>query len=529
MTQLEVGRSRTAWRLIGGAALLQAALHAASVGRYGIFRDELYYLSCASRPAAGYVDQPAFSILFLGAWRAVFGDSAAALMVPPALCGAAVVVLTGLLARRFGGGAAAQGLASIATAVAPIWLGMTGYYSMNSFDILFWTLAASLLAKILEGDLETAPRGGVGRLWLLLGTVLAAGLLNKISVLWLGAGIFAGLVLTPARRWLGTLGPWLAGGLAFLGFLPYLAWNAFHGWPTLEFMRRAASEKYVASSPITFLKDLLLFFDPLAAPLWIGGLLWLLASRDGKRFRPLGIVFLATLGVLLLNRTSKTEYLAAAFAPLVAAGGVVAERVLHRGRSAVPAALYAAILLAAGVALAPLAIPLLSPAAYVVYARRLGLGAPTTERNEIGPLPQHFADRFGWPEMAAEVARVASTLTAEERRTARVWARNYGEAAALEKYGAPLGVPPVLCPHNSFWFWSAAAIEVAEKNSAFKGPLIVIGGRRETLTGVFGSVEEAGRTGHPLAMPYENGRPMWICRDPKEDLRTILQRDRLFI
>ena len=518
-------RSAPAWSLIGGAAIVQAALHAASAGRYGIFRDELYYLSCASRPAAGYVDQPAFSILFLSAWRAMFGDSAAALMVPPALCGAAVVVLTGLLARRFGGGPAAQGLASVAAAVAPIWLGMTGYYSMNSFDILFWTLAATILAALLGDE----PGLRTGRLWLLLGVVLAAGLLNKISVLWLGFGIFAGLVLTPARRWLTTLGPWLAGGIAALGLLPYVFWNAAHGWPTLEFMRRAAAEKYVASSPITFGKDLLLFFDPLAAPLWIGGLLWLLASRDGKRFRALGIVFLATLGVLLLNRTSKTEYLAAAFAPLVAAGGVVAERVLHRGRSAAPAALYAAILLAAGLALAPLAIPLLSPAAYVAFAKRLGLGAPTTEHNEMGPLPQHFADRFGWPEMAAEVARVAATLPAIERATARVWARNYGEAAALEKYGAPLGVPPVRCPHNSFWFWSVAAIEVAEKNAPLKGPLIVIGGRRETLTGVFGSVEAAGKTGHPLAMPYENGRPIWICRDPKEDLRTILQRDRLFI
>jgi 4-amino-4-deoxy-L-arabinose transferase-like glycosyltransferase len=526
MTPRDLARSRPAWGLIGAAALVQAALHAASVGRYGIFRDELYYLSCASRPAAGYVDQPPFSILFLAAWRGLFGDSAASLMVPPALCGAAVVVLTGLLARRFGGGPAAQGLAAVTAAVAPVWLAMTGYYSMNAFDILVWTLAAFLFAEILEGDFVTAPRAGVGRLWLLLGIVLAAGLLNKISVLWLGAGIFAGLVLTPARRWLMTLGPWLAGGLALLGFLPYVVWNAFHRWPTLEFMRRAAAEKYVPSSPLTFGKDLLLFFNPLAAPLWVAGLVWLVASRDGRRFRALGVVFLATLGILFLNRTSKTEYLAASFAPLVAAGGVALERVLHRGRSAVPAVLYAAVLLASGLALAPLAVPLLAPDAYRAYAARLGLQAPATERTAMGPLPQHFADRFGWPEMAGEVARVVAALPEAERKTARVWARNYGEAAALEKYGAPLGTPPVLCPHNAFWFWSVVD---ARRNAPLTGPFVVIGGSRDSLASVFRQVEEAGKTGHPLAMPYENGRTIWVCRDPRQYLETVLGRDRLFI
>ena len=522
MTPQPFRRSAPAWSLIGGAALLQAALHAASVGRYGIFRDELYYLSCASRPAAGYVDQPAFSILFLSAWRALFGDSAWALMVPPALCGVAVVVLTGLLARRFGGGPAAQGLAATTAAVAPIWVGMTGYYSMNAFDVLFWTLAATILAALL-GD-EPGPR--TGRLWLTLGLVLAFGLLNKISVLWLGFGIVAGLALTPARRWLTTLGPWLAGGIAFLGLLPYLAWNALHRWPTLEFMRRATGEKYRATSPLAFGGELLFLFQPLAAPLWIAGLVWLLAARDGRRFRLLGVAFVATLAILLANRTSKAEYLAAAFAPLLAAGGVALERVLHRGRSAAGAWAYGALLVVGGVAIAPFALPLLPVPQYLAYAKKLGMGPTTTERNELGPLPQHFADRFGWPEMAAEVARVAATLTAEERKTARVWARNYGEAAALEKYGARLGIPPVLCPHNSFWFWSAAD---AAKNAPFRGPLVVIGGTRPDLETVFGRVEEAGQTGHPLAMPYENGRPIWICRDPKEDLRTVLQRDRLFI
>ena len=509
-------RGRPAWGLIGGAALVQVALHGASIGRYGIFRDELYYLACASHPSFGYVDQPALSILFLAAWRALFGDSAASLIVPPALCGAAVVVVVGLLARRFGGGPAAQGLSAAAAAVAPIWVGMTGYYSMNAFEILLRTLAATILARILGGEQGHAP----GRLWLLLGVVLGLGLLNKISVLWLGFGIFAGLVLTPARRWLATLGPWLASGLAFLGLLPYLVWNALHRWPTLEFMRHASAEKYAATTPLAFGKELLLHFQPLAAPVWIAGLVWLLAAKDGRRFRLLGVVFLATLAILLANRTSKAEYLAASFAPLLAAGGVALERVLHRGRNAAPAWIYGGLLVAGGLALAPLAIPLLPVPRYLAYARALGAAPSTPERKAIGLLPQHFADRFGWPEMAETIASAFRSLPEADRKKAAVYVYNYGEAGAVDYYGGALGLPHAICPHNDYFLWGLRG----QTPEIF----LVFGGPRSGPERVFSSVVEGPVFTHPWVMPYESGRTVWICRGLKMPFAEIWPGEKNF-
>ena len=146
--------SRVAWGLIALAAIARAAVELAAITSYGYFRDELYYLACADHPAAGYVDQPPFSILFLTAWKAAFGDSLLALRVPPLLLGIAVIVLTALLARRMGGGRAAQGLAGCAAACALVWLAMSRYYSMNAFDIFFWALAALLFAEILSLDPE---------------------------------------------------------------------------------------------------------------------------------------------------------------------------------------------------------------------------------------------------------------------------------------------------------------------------------------------------------------------------------------
>jgi hypothetical protein len=41
------------------------ALQLSAAGRYGIFRDEFYYLMCADHLAWGYVDHPPFAMFFL--------------------------------------------------------------------------------------------------------------------------------------------------------------------------------------------------------------------------------------------------------------------------------------------------------------------------------------------------------------------------------------------------------------------------------------------------------------------------------
>src|SRR5258705_13010100 len=121
------------------------------------------------------------------------------------IIGAAVVVIPGLMPRDAGGGRFAGAPAATAALVSPVYLGTCRYYSMNSFDLLFWTLAGWILIRLTSSDDQ--------RLWLLLGVVLGLGLLNKISVLWLGAGLAPGLLLTPPRAGLFTPGPWVPGAL----------------------------------------------------------------------------------------------------------------------------------------------------------------------------------------------------------------------------------------------------------------------------------------------------------------------------
>uniref|UniRef100_A0A832MJ55 Glycosyltransferase RgtA/B/C/D-like domain-containing protein n=1 Tax=Eiseniibacteriota bacterium TaxID=2212470 RepID=A0A832MJ55_UNCEI len=492
-----------------GVAAAAFALHLAALTRYGWFRDELYYAASTSRLDWGYVDHPPLSIAVLALVRAVGGDGLAPIRLAAALAGAATVFLTGALARRLGGGAFAQALAALGVALAPVVLGVSHIYSMNALDLVLW--AAALLA--LLGAME---RGTTGR-WAALGVVLGVGLLNKISVLWLGAGIAAALLATPHRRALATPGPWLAALVAAALFAPYVAWNAAHGWPTLEFMANARQHKMTTLEPARFLLDQVLHMNPAAAPVWLVGLAAGLAGRVGAGGRAFAVVWLATLAILLASGSARASYLAPAYAGLWAAGAVALERATaRRGR----AALVTAVALA-GLAAAPLALPLLPVEAFVRFQRALGLAPRTEERHAMGALPQHYADMHGWEEMVALVAEAHARLSPEERARCRVFGQNYGEAGAVDVLGRRLGLPRAISGHNSYWLWGPGAGEPEA--------IIAIGGDREGNARFFEEIEIVGRTASPWSMPYERGLDVWIGRRPKVSLREAWPALRRYI
>jgi hypothetical protein len=495
--------------LIAGLALVKLAIHLITniLGGYGIFRDELYYLACTRHLGLGYVDQPPLSIYLLAANSWLFGESIFALRFLPALFGSLTVLLIGLLTRELGGGRWAQLLAGLASLVSLIFLAVDSVYSMNAFDHLVWAAVALLVARLL--------RTGQPAYWPLIGSAVGLGLLNKVGVLWLGAGIAVGLLATRERRWLGTRWPWLAGLLALALFLPYVWWNLTHDMAHLEFIRNATAGKYSGLSARTFVFDQFLVQNPVTVPVWGSGLIFLLFSRSGRRFRMLGWIYLASLLILVANGHSKAEYLSPAYAILFAAGGVALERWLGRPALAWARAVIA-ILLLGGLILAPVVVPILPVDTYIAYAETLGIEPSTSENKELAELPQLYADRFGWEEKAAAVARVYDSLPPEEREVAAVFGENYGRAGAIDHFGPELGLPYAISPHNSYWLWGPRH---------FTGEVvIVLGGEREGLERSFESVEWAGQVPCRLCMPYESDLPIFVCRDLKLPIAEVWER-----
>src|SRR5690349_6185147 len=258
--------------LFSAVALL---VHLLTIGRYGYFRDELYYIACGQHLAFGYVDQPPLSIVLLRLSQVLLGSSLFAIRLLPALAGAATVGITGLIARELGGRRWAITLACAGSLCALFNLAVGNFFSMNAFEPLFWMGCIYLLVRIINGDSPT--------LWLWFGALLGLSVENKHSTVFFAAGIFVALLLTPERRHFAEKWIWIGGLIAFAIALPNVLWEARYHWPTYELLNNIAhSNKNAALNPAEFIAQQIVFMNPGTFAIWISGLLWLFASRDGR-------------------------------------------------------------------------------------------------------------------------------------------------------------------------------------------------------------------------------------------------------
>jgi hypothetical protein len=484
-------------------------VHLVTLRGYGFFRDEFYYIACSDRLAFGYVDHPPLSILLLRVVRELLGESIGSIRLVPALAGSATVLLVGLMVRNLGGGRSAEALAMAAAIAAPVYLSLNHFYSMNALDVLFWTLAALIVIRMAKEEFHP------GR-WLILGVVLGLGLQNKISVLWLGFGLFVGILATPRRRALLTPWPWAGGLIALALFSPHVLWQVDNGWPTIEFIRNATQEKMLQVSLGAFLRSQFRMMNLVTAPVWAAGLVWLLAGTRGRPFRVLGWTYLAVFALLAVSGSSRAGYLAPAYTWLLAAGGISLEGGLAlAGRPWLVRGLVA-VLLAGGAMRAPFGLPVLPVESYVAYARAMGVAPSTAEKKDLADLPQFYADMHGWEEIVSQVAEVHRSLRPEERSRAAVFTFNYGVAGAVEFLGRKHGLPVALSGHNNYWLWGP--------QGAQGEVVIIVGGEEADHDEVFWDVTRAATIECGRCMPYENRNPVWVCRGPRTPLTELWPR-----
>jgi 4-amino-4-deoxy-L-arabinose transferase-like glycosyltransferase len=403
---------RAVWLLAGAVG----ALLVACAGRYGWHRDELYFREAGRHLAWGYVDQPPFTPLVARVADLVAPDNLVVLRLVPALACVATVVLGALIVRELGGPRPAQVAGAAATATAGFVLGSGHLLSTATFDLTAWMAVLWLVTRLL--------RTGDTRWWLAIGAAAGAAMLNKNLVLVLLAAVVAALVVERRRDLLAKR--WLAVGAAVAIAIaaPHLIWQATNGWPQVE-MARALSERIGGENRAELLPQQLLLVGVLALWLWPAGARWLARDAAGRRFRPLLWAWPAVLAAVFV--TGGRPYYAAPLSLVVALAGV---RALgdRAGRLAWPLAVAALITV-------PLSLPVL----------------PVSTVRITGAVNDTLGETVGWPELTAQVAAVVDGLPAGERDHVVILTASYGEAGAVDRFGAALGLPPAYSAHNGYY------------------------------------------------------------------------------
>jgi len=202
--------------------------------------------------------------------------------------------------------------------------------------------------------------------------------------------------------------------------------------------------------------------------------------------------------------------------PIVFAFGGVAWEIwlarpgLHWVRSA-----YAAAMVLVSAVFLPFAIPVLPVQTYIHYSELMHFQPPRIETHKLGPLPQLYADQFGWEEMVATVARVYNSLSPKVRAKTAIFGQNYGQAGAVDLFGSKYGLPKAISGHQNYFLWGPR--DYTGKSA------IVMQGQQEELQKWYTSVEKVATVDHPYAMPYEHF-DVFYCRNLKWPVKEVWPR-----
>jgi hypothetical protein len=236
----------------------------------------------------------------------------------------------------------------------------------------------------------------------------------------------------------------------------------------------------------------LIMLGVFVVPVWVAGLVRLLRDPALRPVRAIGVAY-PVICVLVLVTGGQPYYTLGLVLALYAAGCAPAVRWLtgHPGRKA---ALGVALGVNAIVS-ALVALPLLPVSALA--------------KTPIAAANQGTSDQVGWPVYVGQIAEVYRGLPPADRDRAVIITGNYGEAGALNRYGAPYRLPAVYSGHNELYYHGrppeGATVVIAV---GFSDP--------QALGAAFGSCEVVRALDNGVDIPNEEQkRNVRLCRDPR--------------
>jgi hypothetical protein len=378
--------------LVAGTTVLHAIVAATT----GLSDTEAYYAQWARNPALSYYDHP--PLVAWTAWLFTRASSAPwAVRLGPVLSAAAFAALVYRLAARLFSPRAAFFAVAVLSAIPAFFF--TGFL-LNPEALLapLWALFLLLLLDLRDHDESWRP--------LAVGAVVGVAFLAKYTAVLAVPVVLMDLAGSArSRRWLRRPSLLLGGVVALAIATPVIAWNAHHGWPSLQLhlserMTRPASEG-LGGGLLRVARGQLLLFSPVFQPALLA-VLGVTVARSWRddRYRLLATTSVPVLGFLLTMMVragdSEPHWTMVGYLPLAIAAGAILDEAAGPVRRGARIAFGVAFLLSGAVA-----------ALYAVHVH-----GPALAKRLPGydPAADPLAETIGWDRVSAAIAVHATRL-----------------------------------------------------------------------------------------------------------------------
>jgi hypothetical protein len=335
-------------------------------------------------------------------------------------------------------------------------------------------------------------------------------MMSKYTMVFFAAGIVVATLATDARRFLKSKWLWCGAAISLLIFLPNLMWQARHKFISLDFLKTIhARDIRIGFTSYFLLGQFSLIL--LAFPICAAGLYFCLFSKQGRRFRALGWMYLVPLAIFMIVK-ARQYYLAPAYPMLYAAGAIWGQEWLDHLQANRARVVRAT-------AWAVLAIDILLTAAVALPIEPIDSSWGRIAMKINGD----YRDEIGWPELMQTLAQIRNSLPEAERARTAVLAANYGEAGAINLLGPQYGLPPVISGGNSFWTHGYGDPQPET--------VIVVGFSRRFVERNFASCQLVAKVWNEFGVQNEETRDhpdIFVCRGLKQSWQDFWKKFQYF-
>ena len=473
-------------------AFIKFCIHFVGNRNYGFHRDELLHLSVSEHLDWGYFEFPPFIAVVGKIAHFIFGYSISGVRFFSTLAGVAILVICCLIAKELGGKIKAIVLAGVSVlAFVPFYRNHMLFQPV-AFDQFFWTLGFYFLIKYFNTKNV--------KFLVLLGVSAGFGLMNKYTIVVWGLGVVVGLLFYEKGKLFKNKWLYIAGLVMFLIVLPNLIWQFNHHFPVLLHLQKLKESQLDENGPFDFAIEQLK--HPFTLTISLIGLFAYFFDKDLKKYKTFGIAALVIFASMWIMQ-SKAYYFFAIYPILFAAGAVKIEKLLQnkpRWNYAVACVVFLPI-----IPFLPHAIAVLPIEAYTRYSNL------ELQKNGRIQLTDDYADMFGWEEQVRLVDSLYQSLPIKDKENCIIWAKNYGEAGAIEIIGKKYLLPNPICSNGSFWLWGTGTTN---------GEVCVsIGNEKVIVESAYSDCKLVKIVKHKYAIEEENNIPVYLCRKPKINMQ----------